>query len=84
MKQVARMLRSREELILNWFRAPAEISLEAVVGLQQRKIRVVNQTFLWLPYLSIEGNRALSHTLPAICPKMGSDSHHGRTLSQLD
>src|SRR2546421_3695021 len=42
MKKVARMLRSHEELILNWFRAKGEISAAAVEGLNN-KIRVVTR-----------------------------------------
>ena len=42
MKQVARMLRSHESLILNWFRAKGEISSGAVEGLNN-KIRVVTR-----------------------------------------
>ncbi len=42
MKKVARMLRAHEPLILNWFRAKAEISNGAVEGLNN-KIRVVTR-----------------------------------------
>ena len=42
MKKVARMLRSHEELLLNWFRAKGEISSGAVEGLNN-KIRVVTR-----------------------------------------
>ena len=42
MKQVARMLRSHEELLLNWFKAKGEISSGAVEGLNN-KIRVVTR-----------------------------------------
>lgn len=42
MKQVARMLRAHEPLILNWFRAKGEISSGAVEGLNN-KIRVVTR-----------------------------------------
>ena len=42
MKQVARMLRAHEPLILNWFRAKKEISNGAVEGLNN-KIRVVTR-----------------------------------------
>ena len=42
MKKVARMLRSHEELILNWFRAKGELSNGAVEGLNN-KIRVVTR-----------------------------------------
>src|SRR5208283_2321503 len=40
MRKVARMLRTHEELLLNWFRAKGEISSGAVEGLNN-KIRVV-------------------------------------------
>ena len=42
MKKVARMLRTHEELILNWFRAKGEVSGGAVEGLNN-KIRVVTR-----------------------------------------
>ena len=42
MKKVARMLRSHEELLLNWFRARGELSSAAVEG-QNNKIRVVTR-----------------------------------------
>jgi len=42
MKRVARMLRSHEDLLLNWFRAKGEISSGAVEGLNN-KIRVVTR-----------------------------------------
>jgi len=42
MRKVARMLRSHEPLILNWFRAKGEISSGAVEGLNN-KIRVVTR-----------------------------------------
>jgi transposase len=42
MKKVARMLRTHEPLILNWFRAKGEISSGAVEGLNN-KIRVVTR-----------------------------------------
>lgn len=42
MQKVARMLRTHEELILNWFRAKGEISAGAVEGLNN-KIRLVTR-----------------------------------------
>jgi transposase len=42
MKRVARMLRTHEPLILNWFRAKGEISTGAVEGLNN-KIRVITR-----------------------------------------
>ena len=42
MKKVARMLRTHEELLLNWFKAKGEISSGAVEGLNN-KIRVVTR-----------------------------------------
>ena len=42
MKKVARMLRSHEGLILNWFKARGEVSSGAVEGLNN-KIRVVTR-----------------------------------------
>jgi len=42
MKRVARMLRTHQELLMNWFRAKGEISAGAVEGLNN-KIRVVTR-----------------------------------------
>ena len=42
MKKMARMLRSHEDLILNWFKAKGEISNAVVEGLNN-KIRVVTR-----------------------------------------
>src|SRR5713226_9425467 len=42
MKKVARMLRTHQELLLNWFRAKGEVSSGAVEGLNN-KIRVVTR-----------------------------------------
>lgn len=42
MKKVARMLRTHEELLMNWFRARGEISSAAVEG-QNNKVRVVTR-----------------------------------------
>ncbi len=42
MKKVARMLRTHELLILNWFRAKGEISSSTVEGINN-KIRVVTR-----------------------------------------
>ena len=61
MKKVARMLRSHEELILNWFRAKGEISSGAVEGLNN-KIRVVTRrSYGFRTYKAME--IALYHTL---------------------
>jgi transposase len=61
MKKVARMLRSHEELILNWFRAKGEISTGAVEGLNN-KIRVVTRrSYGFRTYEAME--IALYHTL---------------------
>jgi len=61
MKKVARMLRAHEELLLNWFRAKAEISSGAVEGLNN-KIRVVTRrSYGFRTYEAME--IALYHTL---------------------
>jgi transposase len=61
MKKVARMLRSHEELILNWFRAKGEISTGAVEGLNN-KIRVVTRrSYGFRTFKAME--IALYHTL---------------------
>jgi transposase len=61
MKKVARMLRTHEELLLNWFRAKGEISSGAVEGLNN-KIRVVTRrAYGFRTYEAME--IALYHTL---------------------
>ncbi len=61
MKKVARMLRSHEELLMNWFKAKGEISSGAVEGLNN-KIRVVTRrSYGFRTYEAME--IALYHTL---------------------
>jgi transposase len=61
MQKVARMLRSHEPLILNWFRAKGEISSGAVEGLNN-KIRVVTRrSYGFRTFKAME--IALYHTL---------------------
>jgi transposase len=61
MKRVARMLRTHEELLLNWFRAKGEISSGAVEGLNN-KIRVITRrSYGFRTYDAME--IALFHTL---------------------
>jgi transposase len=61
MKKVARMLRSHEDLLLNWFKAKGEISGGAVEGLNN-KIRVVTRrSYGFRTYDAME--IALYHTL---------------------
>jgi transposase len=61
MQKVARMLRSHQPLILNWFRAKGEISSGAVEGLNN-KIRVVTRrSYGFRTYEAME--IALYHTL---------------------
>jgi transposase len=61
MKKVARMLRSHEALLLNWFRAKGELSSGAVEGLNN-KIRVVTRrSYGFRTYHAME--IALYHTL---------------------
>jgi transposase len=61
MRKVARMLRTHQELILNWFRAKGEISTGVVEGLNN-KIRVVTRrSYGFRTYEAME--IALYHTL---------------------
>ena len=61
MKKVARMLRSHEDLILNWFKAKGEISTGPVEGLNN-KIRVVTRrSYGFRTYPAME--TALYHNL---------------------
>ncbi len=61
MKKVARMLRSHQGLLMNWFKAKGEISSGAVEGLNN-KIRVVTRrSYGFRTYEAME--IALYHTL---------------------
>jgi len=61
MQKIARMLRTHEELILNWFRAKGEISAGTVEGLNN-KIRVVTRrSYGFRTYEAME--IAIYHTL---------------------
>lgn len=72
MRKVARMLRTHEELILNWFRAKGEISSAAVEGLNN-KIRVVTRrSYGFRTYDAME--IALYHTLGKL-PEPGQFTH---------
>lgn len=72
MKKVARMLRSHEELLMNWFRAKGEISSAAVEGLNN-KIRVVTRrSYGFRTYEAME--IALYHTLGRL-PEPGEFTH---------
>jgi len=72
MKKVARMLRTHEDLILNWFKAKGEISSGAVEGLNN-KIRVVTRrSYGFRTYTAME--IALYHTLGRL-PEPGELTH---------
>ena len=72
MKRVARMLRSHEDLLMNWFRAKGEISSGAVEGLNN-KIRVVTRrSYGFHTYDAME--TALYHTLGRL-PEPGEFTH---------
>ncbi|MGH9405617.1 MAG: transposase, partial [Terriglobia bacterium] len=61
MKKVARMLRTHDPLLMNWFRAKGEISHGAVEGLNN-KIRVITRrSYGFRTYKAME--IALHHTL---------------------
>jgi len=61
MKKVARMLRTHEELLLNWFRAKGEISAGAVEGLNNKVRVVTRRSYGFRTYEAME--LALYHTL---------------------
>jgi transposase len=72
MKKVARMLRTHEDLLLNWFKAKGEISSGAVEGLNN-KIRVVTRrSYGFRTYDAME--IALYHTLGRL-PEPGEFTH---------
>ena len=61
MKKVARMLRTHEELLLNWFRAKGDISSGAVEGLNNKVRVVTRRSYGFRTYKATE--IALYHTL---------------------
>jgi len=61
MQKVARMLRTHEELLLNWFRAKGEISSGAVEGLNNKVRVVTRRSYGFRTYDAME--IALYHTL---------------------
>ena len=61
MRRVARMLRTHEELILNWFRAKGEVSSGAVEGLNNKVRVVTRRSYGFRTYKAME--IALYHTL---------------------
>jgi len=72
MKKVARMLRSHEDLLMNWFKAKGEISSGPVEGLNN-KIRVVTRrSYGFRTYDAME--IALYHTLGRL-PEPGEFTH---------
>jgi transposase len=72
MRKVARMLRSHEELLMNWFKAKGELSSAAVEGLNN-KIRVVTRrSYGFRTYHAME--IALYHTLGKL-PEPGEFTH---------
>ena len=72
MKKVARMLRSHEDLLMNWFKAKGEISAGPVEGLNN-KIRVVTRrSYGFRTYDAME--IALYHTLGRL-PEPEESSH---------
>jgi transposase len=72
MRKVARMLRSHEKLLMNWFKAKGEISSGAVEGLNN-KIRVVTRrSYGFRTYDAME--IALYHTLGRL-PEPEESSH---------
>jgi len=72
MRKVARMLRSHEKLLMNWFKAKGEISSGAVEGLNN-KIRVVTRrSYGFRTYDAME--IALYHTLGKL-PEPGEFTH---------
>lgn len=72
MGKVARMLRTHEELLMNWFKAKGEISSGAVEGLNN-KIRVVTRrSYGFRTYQAME--IALYHTLGRL-PEPGEFTH---------
>ena len=61
MKDVARMVRSHRDLILNWFRARGQFSSGVVEGFNG-KARVITKRALWVPHLRGTGSRFVSCT----------------------
>lgn len=61
MKKIARMLRSHEQLLMNWFRARGELSSAAVEGLNNKVRVITRRSYGFRTYNGIEV--ALYHTL---------------------
>ena len=61
MKDVARMVRSHRDLILNWFRARGQFSSGVVEGFNG-KGQSDHQTGVWVPHLRGTGSRFVSRT----------------------
>jgi transposase len=61
MQRVARILRSHEELILNWFRAKGEVSAGAVEDLNNKSRVVTRRSYGFRTYEAMA--IALYHTL---------------------
>ena len=61
MKKMARMLRSHEQLLMNWFRAHGELSSAAVEGLNNKVRVITRRSYGFRTYNGIEV--ALYHTL---------------------
>jgi transposase len=61
MKKVARMLRSHEPLILNWFKAKGEVSTGATEGLNNKLRVVTRRSYGFRTYPAME--IALYHNL---------------------
>src|SRR5205807_3365630 len=68
-KNVAHMLRAREELLLNWFRAKAEVSAGAVEGLNKKIRVVIRRSYGFRTYEAME--IALYHTLAQVSGLLG-------------
>ena len=61
MRKVARMLRTHQHLLFNWFRAQGEISSGAVEGLNNKILVVTRRSYGFRTYDAME--IALYHTL---------------------
>jgi hypothetical protein len=73
MKKVARMLRSHEDLLMNWFKAKSEISSGAVEGLNNRIRVVTRRSYGFRSYKAME--IALYHKLARL-PEPNESAHN--------
>ena len=75
MKEVARMVRSHRDLILNWFRARGQFSSGVVEGFNGKARVPDHQTGVWVPHPRGTGSRLVSCTWTKPLPRPVDPRH---------